>query len=453
MCKFFLLVLLVGFRTFCEGTAIGNFLEEKVRQDLTYCNISTRFEQKGDCLDVAIIGAGHAGKGLCLALQKHGICNTAIFESAPKGEESIWLTVARMNTLRSGKDCVGPALTFAHLTFRAWYEAQGGNWDGIEKVPTQLWGRYLLWFGETLGLPIFYEWRLEKIVEGDGTGVELIFDRGRKVRAKKVILATGRKGFGGPSIPPIAEPLPKSCWQHTSERIDPSVYAGKKVCIIGAASSAFDLAATAIENGALQVDMLMRREKVKPLNYLAQTFSDWLAYFYLPDEEKISLIHNAYQHGFCPPSEAVQRATSYGDFHLHPNIVVDRLDEGIKVSTNQGEFQADLLFFATGFKCDPFLVAEMGSFVDKILLWRDVIPGMPDYLGLFPYLGKSFELQEKMMGSAPFLKNIHCFNFGSYLSHGNTGIDVDQFHIGAERIAEGIAIDLALERYRSKSAP
>ncbi|NDE82960.1 MAG: hypothetical protein EB051_05050, partial [Chlamydiia bacterium] len=74
----------------------------------------------------------------------------------------------------------------------------------------------------------------------------------------------------------------------------------------------------------------------------------------------------------------------------------------------------------------------------------------PPYLELFPYLGKAFELLEKKPGTLPFLKNIHSFNFGSYLSHGNTGIDIDQFHIGAERIAEAIAIDLMLDQYIPK---
>ena len=200
--------------------------------------------------------------------------------------------------------------------------------------------------------------------------------------------------------------------------------------------------------------MLMRREEVKTKNYLFLHFKDWLAYYHLPDEEKITLIHNAFQHGFCPPQESVEQMAFYPQFHLHSQTVTSHFswtDDTITAHTNQGDFLFDLLFIGTGFKCDPFLVPEISNFADKILLWRDKVEDIPSYLGLFPYLGKSFSFLEKKQGLNPFLKNIHCFNFGSYLSHGNTGIDIDQFHIGAERIAEAIAIDLALNQYIPKT--
>jgi len=285
--------------------------EESVKQDLSYSNISFAVSEEIDSLDVAVIGAGHAGKGIFLALQKQGIQKVAIFESAFKGQESIWLTTARMKTLRSGKNCVGPALSIPHLTFRSRYEAQGAEWGEILKIPTTLRGKYLHWFAEVLHLPIYYQWHLIAIDPGEENGLRLIFDQGRSIRAKKVILATGRDSFGGPKIPPVVQKLPKALWYNTSERIDPSLFAKKKICVIGASSSAFDLAATAIEAGATQVDMLMRREEVKTENYLFRHFHHWNAYYHLTDEEKISLMDNAFQHGFCPPKEAVERVAFY----------------------------------------------------------------------------------------------------------------------------------------------
>ena len=423
-------------------------LDKEVEQNLSYCNIQLNSPQEIDFLDVAIIGAGHAGKGLYLALQKQGIRNIAIFDSEAKGQESIWFTTARMKTLRSEKNCVGPALSVPNLTFRAWYEAQGNNWNEIVKIPTDLWGHYLHWFEEVLHLPIFYEWKLTSIKPEQKNHLQLTFNQNRTIHARKVILATGRNSFGGPMIPPLVQKLPKSLWHHSSEKIDSSLFAKKRICIIGASSSAFDLAARALEEGALHVDMLMRRDVVKTTNYLFLHFKDWLAYYHLSDEKKIDLIHNAFQYGFCPPLEAIEQVIPHANFHLHSKTVVENFSwtiDNITVHTNQGDFQEDLLFVATGFKCDPFLVPIINSFADKILLWKNKIESIPDYLSLFPYLGKGFEFMEKTTGSNPFLKNIHCFNFGSYLSHGNTGIDIDQFHIGAERLAESIAIDFALD--------
>lgn len=397
-----------------------------------------------ESLDVAIIGAGHAGKGLCDALQKEGIKNIALFEAAQDGQESIWLTTARMNTLRSDKECVGPALSQSHLTFRAWYESQGRLWEEIEKAPTHLWGEYLLWFGKTLNLPIFYEWKLLAIKPSQD-GLDLIFDQNRTVHTKKVILATGRDSFGGISIPLPFKDLPKTFWYHTSERINSALFRDKKICVLGSGASGFDIAATAIESGSYHVDMLSRREEVKTANYLFLHFKNWIQYFDLPDEEKVSLLHKAFQHGFCPPPDALKRVAFYPQFHLHLETVIQYIspfEHGLILHTNQGNFTTDYLILATGFQCNPFFVPQISGFVEAILLWKDVIVDIPSELALFPYLGKSFEFMERTPGSAPFLKHIYCFNYGSYLSHGNTGIDIDQFPIGAQRIVEGIKKEL-----------
>ena len=71
--------------------------------------------------------------------------------------------------------------------------------------------------------------------------------------------------------------------------------------------------------------MLMRRDEVQTVNYLFQHFNHWIAYYHLPDEEKIHLFHNAFQHGFCPPIEAVKRVASYPQFHIGAESIAEAI--------------------------------------------------------------------------------------------------------------------------------
>ena len=83
----------------------------------------------GDVLDVAIVGAGMSGMAAAFALIREGVLNLRLFDAGPAGFEGPWDTFARMETLRSPKHLVGPALGLPSLTFRAWFEAQFGGAD------------------------------------------------------------------------------------------------------------------------------------------------------------------------------------------------------------------------------------------------------------------------------------------------------------------------------------
>ena len=81
-------------------------------------------------LDVAIIGAGMGGLAAAFVLKRLGVRNMRVFDRSPEGFEGPWATYARMQTLRSPPELVGPALGLANLTFRAWFEAQFGREHG-----------------------------------------------------------------------------------------------------------------------------------------------------------------------------------------------------------------------------------------------------------------------------------------------------------------------------------
>jgi FAD-dependent urate hydroxylase len=397
---------------------------------------------RSDILDVAIIGGGQSGLCLCLALWKRGIFHVQIFDKASAGVEGPWLTTARMQTLRSGKNLPGPALDIPHLLFRSWYEAKYGEWESLGKIPTPIWADYLQWYREVLHLPVQNEWHLLSIQPKDDL-LELHFDKERKILARKVVLATGRGGSGGFEIPAFIKELPKPFWYHTGEVIDYASFSGKRICVVGAGASSADIAAIALENGAESVLMFMRKVKLPKPGLFAE-FKYWHDFYSRSDEEKACCFQAAVNNGISIPYESLKRLKPWTNFSLLSGITIEKIsaDSQLHIETNKGCFEADLLIAATGYTVDLSALQELAFFHDHILLWQDRIIGLSMKLGRFPYLGPHFEFMEKTPGDAPLLKQVYCFNYGAFFSHGRMVGDIDQLPFGINRLAEGILQDL-----------
>jgi thioredoxin reductase len=78
--------------------------------------------------------------------------------------------------------------------------------------------------------------------------------------ARRVVLAVGVMHFR--YIPPVLANLPSDYLTHSSEHSDPERFRGREVTIIGAGSSAIDLAALLHESGA-KVQLLSRQPSIK----------------------------------------------------------------------------------------------------------------------------------------------------------------------------------------------
>ncbi len=428
-------------------------LENKIAHDLELMNLPAPSWRplEGEMCEVAIIGAGQAGISIAHALELEGIYNVQVFDSAKAGEEGPWLTTARMRTLRSGKKLRGPA-HLPHLTFQAWCEAKYGKeaWENVGKIPTAAWGKYVQWLRKVLKIQVNSGWKLEKIVPNFDNSLTLLFDGNRKVSCRKVVLATGRMGFGGANIPDFIKTLPKKYWAHTSEKIEPSSFHNKHVTVVGVGASGFDAAAYALENGALAVDMIMRRESLPTVHHASFfAYQGFLRGFYfLSDDERYDFTKKVLDSGIPPPPESLDRLDPYSTFTLVASTEIKGLSEVSKrvaIDTNHGRRLSDFIVLATGYKADGTALPELSGFFDKILLWQDrVVDAAPKY-GSFPYLGPHFEFLEKRPGASPFLANIHCFNYGGFLSHGRISGDLDGLHIGISRLVEGISVDLFLQ--------
>ena len=128
---------------------------------------------------------------------------------------------------------------------------------------------YLRWYREVLALPVRNGHRVTDVLPRADGLVELRLEAdGRPLRtfARHVVLATGRAGLGGPSVPAWAEALPRSRWAHSSDDNDYAALAGLRVGVVGAGASAMDSAATALEAGAARVHLLVRRADLPRIN-------------------------------------------------------------------------------------------------------------------------------------------------------------------------------------------
>ena len=484
-----------------EGLAA---LEARLREDLERLCLPTEdwLARSDDdpVLDVAIVGGGMAGLAAAAQLWLLGVRRIRVFDRNPAGEEGPWVTHARMQTLRSPKHLVGPALGLPSLTFRAWYEAAFGKdaWDALDRIARPHWQDYLNWFRTVLALPVSHRSRVASITAADdglvafdvvtegpvsvptpaltsGSGsastqaaapdLASVLGRAGRQRlvARHLVLATGMDGLGGPAIPALADAIPASRWQHSSERIDFNRWRGRRLGVIGGGDSALDAAATALEAGARSVDVFIRAADFPRINY-------WKAF-----------AHPGHYHGFAamdpvarqpmldflkaqkvPPARGtVRRLAQFDNVRLHFDSPVTALaaegegprDDGdhdaITVTTPQGRFAVDHLIFATGYRTDLRLRPELAALAPQMRFWHQRTPAHPASFALegFPETAPDFSLLEREPGTCPVLSRVHLFTGAALMSVGKLTGDIPGISHGADRLARGIAARLYAEDF------
>jgi FAD-dependent urate hydroxylase len=423
--------------------------------------------------DVLIVGGGQTGLALNFALRRAGITNVSVIDAVPEGFEGIWLTCARMETLRSSKTLPGPELGLESLTFRSWYEARFGEeaFEKLDRCERTLWADYVKWYRQTLDITVRNGVTLKRIIPLErGFEVELVqSDKKFRERTRKIVLATGMIGSGEPSTPPVIASLPRTYWVHTDDIFDSEIFRGQTVGVLGAASSAFDVAAIALEFGAREVHLFARHAQLVHTTRLkGLSYAGALEHFpELPDADKWHLMRYIWARSAGPIADTVLRATRFENFHLHLSsnwhssaIVNDR----VTIDTDTGRFEFDKIVAGTGYRVNLAARPELTGIIDDIALWRDRFTPPEDEesetLGSYPYLGTGFEFMEKTPGTAPYLADIHCMSNAAMLSLGRAVGEITSIRYGVPRLANRLGQDLFLadrqhhiERIKSFNRP
>jgi cation diffusion facilitator CzcD-associated flavoprotein CzcO len=409
-------------------------------------------------LDVLVIGAGMCGIAAAAALTFKGVGNIAVVDSSPDGREGPWVTYARMQTLRSPKILPGPALGIPSLTFRAWYEATSGTaaWKALYKIPNDVWQDYLTWLKHVLALPVRNGVTANRLTPAAGHVAVEMAD-GTLVRARRVVVATGRGGTGGLNVPETVSPaLWPDLTAHTAEPIDFARLRGARVAVIGGGASAWDNAATALEAGAARVDQYVRRAVLPQVNkgrgsatpgYFEgwgglEPAQRWALFAYMNDVQS------------PPPHETVLRTIRHANFALHlgtPVLAARRQDGQVALDLACETATADFLIAGTGFRIDLARDALLGPLAPLLATWADRYEPPEDLrrpeLGRFPWLDDGFGLTERVAGACPGLPRVHLFNHAATLSLGAVASDIPGVNAGAERLSGHIVRRLFREDY------
>ncbi|MBV8620449.1 MAG: NAD(P)/FAD-dependent oxidoreductase [Curvibacter sp.] len=419
-------------------------------------------EHAGIDHNVTLIGAGHSGSALAFALKRAGIGKVAVLDAAQaETEVGIWQHRARMQQLRTPKNLVGPELGLPALGFQAWYEARYGEpaYASLERIPRLEWPRYLSWFREITGLQVRYRTRLLDIQPVAATALrpahlrlELEVEGHRRFETtRKLVLGNGVAGSGAAQVPDLLRALPKELWSHTSELIPFESLRHRRVAVLGGAASAFDAAATALEHGAAEVRLFVRRPQLASVPVLrARGYPGAYDHYpQLPDAVRWSQALRYVLAGSTAPVDSIQRVLSHPQFHLHlasPWDSVEASGTGLRAVVRGEHFDLDHVIAGTGFVADLALKPELASLAPLAARWSDRYTPPPHeaHAGLasHPYLGLGNELQARVPGQAGWLHDIHVFNPGGFVSTGLPLGDVPSLRRDVPRVVQHISRSL-----------
>lgn len=412
-------------------------------------------------LDCAIIGAGMFGLATGSLLMRERVTNIALFDAAPEGREGPWVTYARMAMLRTPKDLSGPELGIPSLSFRAWWEAQHGaeSWDAMFRVPRTAWMDYLNWFRRVMALPVSNGWRLVSLEPVSDSLFRLVFETpdGPLTRyARTVALTTGGMGGGGYAIPEeIRRAIPADRVVHAMDVFDPAVFGGRRLGILGAGASAFDLAIAALDAGATRAEVAVRRPELprdNPRRWM-ETAGYLQNYVDLPDAQKWKVTAYLRDIGQPPPQPTFDACLERAGFVLRTGFPWDAVRwTGSEIVVEGGGQRAlyDHIAIATGFVADLSLRPEFARIVPHAARWRDRFtppPGADNArMASALYLDRFCALTEKEPGTAPWLSRIVTMIGAANLTQGPVASSVSTMKYVTPRLVEGIKRALFLDQ-------
>ncbi|WP_205836636.1 hypothetical protein [Komagataeibacter nataicola] len=197
-----------------------------------------------------------------------------------------------------------------------------------------------------------------------------------------------------------------------------------------------DNAATALEAGAARVDMVIRRDTLPAVN----KFTGIAAWAWCRVLSACQMRGNGASWIRCSMPRPAAKAKllrvfqpSQSFFHL--SCPIDRLemaDNAVPFIPRAGEMETDFIIAATvsvptcpGGPNSPLLRPISGCGKTASRPPRRTCP-RPCQRGTAasPDLGPGFEFLEKVPGSCPWLKYVHCFCFPATLSHGKVSGDI-----------------------------
>jgi cation diffusion facilitator CzcD-associated flavoprotein CzcO len=143
--------------------------------------------------------------------------------------------------------------------------------------------------------------------------------------------------------------------------------------------------------------------------------------------------------------ETWERSTRHANFELITGAGVRgarATDSGVELDTARGPIAADFVICGTGFDMNLAARPELAGVAEHVATWADRYQPLPEEanprIGRYPYLDPGMAFVEKTPGAAPWVSDIHCFNFGGTLSFGPSGSSISALKYAAPRVARAI---------------
>ena len=329
-------------------------------------------------VQVAVLGAGPHGLAATAHLRRAGVDVHVIGDPM-----SFWRTMPIGMMLRSNwsASCIGEY--HGPLSLDAYCAASGARLG--TPVPLADFIEYGMWVQRQVA-PDLDNRRVERL-ESDGDDFALSFEDGERLRARRVVVATGIAPFA--QRPADAAGLPPELASHTSDHRDLSRFAARRVLVVGGGQSALESAALLREGGA-EVEVVVREPSViwlhggkyqrrlgraAPLLY-APTDVGPMGYSRLvavPDlfRRLPRRVQDSVAHRSIRPAGAAWLPSRLTDVPIHLDTRIDDVrpvGSRLRVHLSDGSVRSvDHLMFGTGYKVDvsrysflaPALVARV----------------------------------------------------------------------------------------------
>jgi hypothetical protein len=351
--------------------------------------------------NVAIVGAGPYGLAVSAHLRRAGV-DVRIF-----GEPmSFWRTMPQGMMLRSNWPATCIAEFEGPLSLDTYQAATGIRFG--RPVPLERFVEYGEWVQQQAAPDV--DRRQVEAVSRDTDGFRLTVD-GDTVRARRLVIAAGIAPFVW--RPTQFDALPSELASHTADHRDLSVFAGRKVLVVGGGQSALEAAALMKESSA-DVEVVVRKDRINWLHggKYHRMLGRYSKLVYAPTDvgpmglSRVVAVPDLFrrfprsmqrpmaQRSIRPAGAAwlVPRLTDV-PIRLGESIVDARpAGEGLRVSLSGGETrQVDHLLLGTGYRVDisryPFLTPELLGSVRQIGGYPILGPGLESSVPRLHFLG------------------------------------------------------------------
>lgn len=210
----------------------------------------------GNPIDVAIIGAGPYGLSVAAHLDAQGT-PFRIFGIPMHSWRCRMPAGMHLKSDGFASDLYDPGSAF---TLAQYCQQHALPYQAVGlPVPLEVFTAYGMTFQRRF-VPQLEETEITSLKPVSG-GFLLMTADGAKLTARKVVVAAGVTHFG--YVPPMfAASLPKESLTHSSAHQDAAAMRGRKIAIVGAGSSAIDLAAL-MHAAGVEVEVVARREAVQ----------------------------------------------------------------------------------------------------------------------------------------------------------------------------------------------